>query len=128
MTDLTKYLVSQAIGWTATAGVVAALVLALGLPSWLWLVVPLVVVKDLLLLPAMRHAWGPPRAGPATLIGTRGHAVELIGPMGYVRVRGELWEARAAGADVEIPKGRPVVVREVRGLTLVVEEADGSGG
>jgi membrane-bound serine protease (ClpP class) len=127
MTDMTKYLLSEAIGWTAMAGVVAALVLALGLPTWLWLAVPLVVAKDLLLLPAMRRAWGPPRAGPTTLIGTRGQAVEPVDPTGYVRVRGELWEATAAAPGAEIPKGCPVVVREVRGLTLVVDEADPSG-
>jgi membrane protein implicated in regulation of membrane protease activity len=124
--DLTTYLLSQAIGWAVTAGVVAVLVLGLGLPAWLWLAVPLVVTKDLVLLPAMRRAWGPPRAGPESLIGSRGRAVERVGPTGYVRVRGELWQATARAPDVEIPKDRPVVVREVRGLTLVVDEADGS--
>jgi membrane protein implicated in regulation of membrane protease activity len=37
-----------------------------------------------------------------------------------VRVAGEIWQAQCeAGADV----GEAVVVREVRGLTLVVEPA-----
>jgi membrane protein implicated in regulation of membrane protease activity len=56
--------------------------------------------------------------GTETLVGRR--AVVSVGcrPQGQVRVAGEIWQARCdAGADV----GDPVVVREVRGLMLVVE-------
>jgi membrane protein implicated in regulation of membrane protease activity len=56
--------------------------------------------------------------GTETLVGRR--AVVSVGcrPQGQVRVAGEIWQARCdAGADV----GDAVVVREVRGLTLVVE-------
>ena len=58
--------------------------------------------------------------GTETLVGRR--AVVSVGcrPQGQVRVAGEIWQARCdAGADV----GDAVVVREVRGLTLVVEPA-----
>ncbi len=52
-----------------------------------------------------------------------GEAVERVAPSGHVRVGGELWEARARQPGAEIPKGGRIVVREVRGLTLVVDEA-----
>lgn len=58
--------------------------------------------------------------GTETLVGRR--AIVSVGcrPLGQVRVAGEIWQAQChAGADV----GEAVVVREVRGLTLVVEPA-----
>jgi membrane-bound ClpP family serine protease len=55
--------------------------------------VALLVVKDLVLLSAIRRTWGPPKTGKAALVGVPGEAVERDAPTGYVRVRGELWEA-----------------------------------
>jgi len=60
----------------------------------------------------------PTQAWP---IGARGHAIEPLNPSGYVRVRGELWKAEAFGPAAQIPAGSPVVVREGRGLTLLVD-------
>jgi membrane protein implicated in regulation of membrane protease activity len=56
--------------------------------------------------------------GTETLVGRRAIVSVDCRPHGQVRVAGEIWQARCeAGADV----GEAVVVREVRGLTLVVE-------
>jgi len=41
-----------------------------------------------------------------------------LDPAGKILVRGEIWEARAAQ---RIPQGARVRVREIKGLTLVVE-------
>ena len=58
--------------------------------------------------------------GTETLVGRRAVVSVDCRPQGQVRVAGEIWQARCdAGADV----GEAVVVREVRGLTLVVEPA-----
>jgi membrane protein implicated in regulation of membrane protease activity len=58
--------------------------------------------------------------GTETLVGRRAIVSVDCRPHGQVRVAGEIWQARCeAGADV----GEAVVVREVRGLTLVVEPA-----
>jgi membrane protein implicated in regulation of membrane protease activity len=127
MRELTRYLLSQAVSWLTVAGVTALLVHVAGLPAWIWAGVVLMIANDLLLIPAMRRAWGPARAGPETLIGARGKAVERLAPTGYVRVRGELWEARLRDPGATIAKGRPVVVRQVHGLTVVVDETDHSG-
>jgi membrane protein implicated in regulation of membrane protease activity len=56
--------------------------------------------------------------GAETLVGRRAVVSVDCMPEGQVRVVGEIWRARCdAGAGV----GTTVVVREVRGLTLVVE-------
>jgi membrane-bound serine protease (ClpP class) len=54
------------------------------------------------------------------MIGLVGVARTDLNPAGKVLVRGELWEARA---KERIPKGARVRVREIEGLTLVVESA-----
>lgn len=58
--------------------------------------------------------------GEAGMIGLVGVAHTDLDPAGKVMVRGELWEARAAE---RIPQGGRVRVREIEGLTLVVESA-----
>ena len=58
--------------------------------------------------------------GAEALVGRRAVVAADCMPEGQVRVAGELWRARcAAGAAA----GDEVVVREVDGLTLVVEPA-----
>jgi membrane-bound serine protease (ClpP class) len=58
--------------------------------------------------------------GTETLVGRRAVVSVDCRPHGQVRVAGEIWQARCdAGADA----GDAVVVREVRGLMLVVEPA-----
>lgn len=61
--------------------------------------------------------------GPEALIGRRATVVERCAPEGRVKVAAELWFARASGS-AHIPEGRPVVVRDVEGLCLIVEEPD----
>ncbi len=61
-----------------------------------------------------------PTTGIEGLVGEVGEAVTALDPSGTVRVHGELWQADTAGS--RIPKGRPVRVAEVRGLSLRVEE------
>lgn len=58
--------------------------------------------------------------GEAGMIGLVGVAETDLDPAGKILVRGEIWEARAAD---RIPKGARVRVREIEGLTLVVESA-----
>ena len=59
-----------------------------------------------------------PKVGAETMIGQTAEVVEPCGPVGQVRVRGELWEARcAAGAAV----GESVRITALEGLTLTVD-------
>jgi membrane-bound serine protease (ClpP class) len=56
--------------------------------------------------------------GADALVGTIGIAQEPIAPRGQILVHGELWQAESSEA---IPAGDAVRVRDVRGLTLVVD-------
>ena len=56
--------------------------------------------------------------GAETLVGRRARVSSDCMPDGQVRVAGEIWGARC---DVGAEVGSEVVVREVDGLTLVVE-------
>ncbi len=57
-------------------------------------------------------------AGPETLIDSIGPVIDWAGAEGRVRIEGEVWNARSAGA---LDPGRQVRVTDVDGLTLVVE-------
>jgi membrane protein implicated in regulation of membrane protease activity len=55
--------------------------------------------------------------GPEALVGRTARVVRTCRPLGYVRLDGELWQARCAeGAD----RGTEVRVTALDGLTLIV--------
>jgi membrane protein implicated in regulation of membrane protease activity len=58
--------------------------------------------------------------GVESLVGRTGVASTALLPEGQVRIAGELWKARCEGG---CDPGTSVVVREIEGLTLVVETA-----
>jgi membrane-bound serine protease (ClpP class) len=58
------------------------------------------------------------RVGPEALLGARAEVVQPCSPDGLVRVRGELWNARASAP---VDSGQHVTVSAVDGLTLWVE-------
>jgi membrane-bound ClpP family serine protease len=58
--------------------------------------------------------------GEAAMVDSLGVAQTDIAASGTVLIRGEIWAARAAG---KIPAGARVRVRQIDGLTLVVESA-----
>jgi membrane-bound serine protease (ClpP class) len=59
--------------------------------------------------------------GPEAMIGRLAVVRTALAPAGQVEVRGELWQAALIGGGFE-PRGAAVVVREVRGLELLVSE------
>jgi membrane-bound serine protease (ClpP class) len=65
--------------------------------------------------------FGPARVGPERLIGQTGRVVEACRPMGRVRVRGEVWQARC-DAQAEVDDLVRVVSRER--LVLRVEPVE----
>jgi membrane protein implicated in regulation of membrane protease activity len=60
------------------------------------------------------------RGGAEGMVGERGTVVEACAPVGIVRVRGELWKARANHGESLAP-GERLTVLGVDGLTLDVE-------
>ena len=47
--------------------------------------------------------------------------VDPLAPAGFVRVHGELWQAKLADGDAWVPQGEGVRVRAIEGLVLLVE-------
>lgn len=116
-----RYLVWQVPGWLVVALIATWLVRGFGLPIWAGIaVVALMVGRDLAIYPMLRSAFGKPPHAPVP-IGAMGQAVEPLAPVGYVRVDGELWRARTLHPADEVVTGARVLVREARGLTLLVE-------
>lgn len=60
----------------------------------------------------------PPKVGPETLIGATGRVVETLRPIGRVRVRGEVWQARSHD---EVETGARIRVTARDRLTLEVD-------
>ncbi len=59
-----------------------------------------------------------PANDPTAVVGQQGEARTVLDPMGSVYAGGELWSARA---EVRIPEGAAVRVRELDGLILIVD-------
>lgn len=93
------------------------------IPTWLILtVVGLAILKDILLFPFVWRAYDWSGADdPSSMVGRKGVVVGRIDPVGYVRVRGELWRAEIAAGAPPLAEGRSVTVLGVSGLTLHVE-------
>jgi membrane protein implicated in regulation of membrane protease activity len=97
------------------------------LPGWfVWGLVALWLAKDVILFPFAWRAYDRERRQDESLmIGARGVASDRLAPSGYIQVRGELWRAEATAGGSPIDKGEAVRVREIRGLTLIVEREGG---
>jgi len=115
----------------AGGALLAALADGLGASTPISLIV--FIAASLLLLAvvrpiARRHLYTPPllRTGTAALVGESAVVVERIAndqDVGCVRLRGEVWTARAYDDDDAIEPGTRVHVVEIRGATALVTEA-----
>ena len=82
------------------------------------------VVKDLAIYPLVRDAFEKnAKTGTEQLIGRKGVTHETLAPEGYIKIRGELWKARAE--DQPIPRDTIVNVTAATGMTLTVRAEDG---
>ena len=71
---------------------------------------------------AMRARRRPATTGQEGLVGLTGVARGDLSPEGQVMLKGAVWKAQASNGP--IARGRSVRVRQVDGLTLIVEEED----
>lgn len=127
---LLRYVLLQ-IPDVALAGlVVVGLWNWMGLPGWAAVAAMVVwVAKDVAIYPLVRRSFSLGESewvGVGRLIGARGVATVDLSPSGWVRVEGELWRAEANGGEISVPGGTRVRVREVRGMTLVIEPDTGA--
>jgi len=97
------------------------------IPTWfIWSLVALWVIKDLILFPAVWRVYDQEqRDDPSSMVGSRGIAEDRLDRSGYIRVHGELWKAEVMGNSPSVGKGEKVTVRGIRGLTLIVEPVRG---
>lgn len=120
---LLRYVLAQIPGLALLAAGLLLLRRVYPFPAWiLWAALALWLAKDAALYPVLRRSFesfSPQGAG--SLNGARGIACERLEPAGYIRVRGELWRAELADGTSPVEKGEEVVVRNRRGLTLLVE-------
>ena len=93
------------------------------IPSRLiWILFLVWLAKDVILYPFVWRAYDPQiqeRKNP--LIGLTGVVQERLDPSGYVKVRGELWQALTTDKEAVVEEGVIVKIRKVNGLTLHVE-------
>lgn len=114
-------LLMMAIG--AGAGCLMA---ALGFTVWVQVLVAAVVAVAMIALvrPSIVrrvHAGPTIQNGPQALVGQSGLVLEQVtGIHGRVRLRGEVWSARAVDDGVTIEAGAKVGVAEIDGATAVV--------
>ena len=95
------------------------------IPSWIfWGALAIWVVKDAVLYPFVWRAYDWDHAADSNpMLGARGTAKERLAPLGYVQVRGELWQAELTEGSQPVEEGEPILVEEIRGLTLIVRPA-----
>ena len=93
------------------------------LSTGLGVTIPLGVITVTLVRLALAAQQRKVVTGGQGMVGEVGVAQTELAPAGKVCVHGEIWQARAAG---KIQPGTRVRVKEVQGLTLVVEPEDDS--
>lgn len=112
--------------WFAIGALCALVAAALGAPVWLqilWFV--LISLATLALTRPLVKKYVNSRAQPTNadrVLGTRAVVKEQIDNLsatGTVLAGGKIWSARSA-QDTPIPAGASVLVREIRGVTLIV--------
>jgi membrane-bound serine protease (ClpP class) len=82
------------------------------------------VAKDAALYPLVRSAYDTSSpTGAERMVGETGITGTTLGPIGQVRVRGELWRACSTDGN-EIPARAVVRIERAEGLTLFVSPAD----
>ena len=117
-----KYLLLQIPGWILWSLILMWAHASLTLPLWTGgVLLCLAVVKDFVLYPFVRSAYeSDVKTGVERLVGVGGKVQRALDPKGYIRVNGELWQAKTELADQPLPSGCSVTVRAFRGLTLIV--------
>ena len=109
---------------------IALLVLALifvqrwvTIPAWVfWGSITFWIAKDVILFPFVWRAYDWNLSGSEnSLVGKSGIVQDRLAASGYIRVRGELWQAEVVGGSPPIDKGKKVRVQGMRGLTLLVQ-------
>lgn len=116
-----KYVLFQLPGWLIVGTLAWAARDWVGLPNWAALTaLGAWMAKDAALFPFVRVAYESHDDRGHGMIGARARATETLDPHGFVQIGAELWRAELRG-EGPVLAGTDVVVKDVEGLTLVVE-------
>jgi membrane-bound serine protease (ClpP class) len=98
--------------------------MGVSLSTALGVALPVAVIIVILMRLVLRSRHWKQSTGKEELVGEEAEVTEAIddGGSGMVFIHGELWRATAS-SGVSFPKGAPVRVKKVKGLTLEVEPA-----
>ena len=93
------------------------------LPAWLsWGLIIFWIVKDIVLFPFVWRAYDwEGKTAIHSMIGRRGLAKEGLSSSGYVQIGNEAWQAKRIADSPLIKEGDAIRVRDIQGLTLLVE-------
>jgi membrane-bound ClpP family serine protease len=119
-----RYVLFQLPGLAGLALILILVQRWVNLHAWLvWGLVGLWVTKDVIMFPFVWRAYDQSKhpVAPHLMVGAGGIAEDQLAPSGYVRVRGELWQAEVVGGGPPIDRGKGVWVRGIHGLTLLVQ-------
>jgi len=95
----------------------------IGISTWLVItILALWVIKDVVLFRKVwrAYAWAD-NAPMQKLIGMEATVLDGLDPVGYVRVRGELWKAEVIDPRYPAERGEKTRVVDVKGMLLIVE-------
>ena len=110
--------------WFAGGAVVAAITALFGVPFWVQMLIFIVVTCLLFALTRPVANSKVQKTNTDALIGQTALVKETINNMeskGLVQLNGQDWTARSFEAGEIIPEGSEVVVKEIRGVKLIVE-------
>ncbi len=123
---IVRYVLFQVPGWVLAGAVLYGLWPRSGLEPWIGVAVfGGWIAKDFAMWPLLRKSYETDvRTGAADLVGAKGVVRASIDPVGSVRVRGELWKARAEGPGEVLPPETDVEVVGASGMTLTVRRSE----
>ena len=85
------------------------------------------IAKDIILFPKVWKAYDSNNPSPIEqLIGMEGIVMHPPNPVGYIKVKGELWKAEIRNHKYPVSKGDEIKVCAVKGTTLIIEKVNPS--
>jgi membrane-bound serine protease (ClpP class) len=95
----------------------------INIPTWVILsIIALWCIKDVLLFPSVWRAYDiSTQRNVQPIVGMKGIVKQQLDPSGYVKVRGELWQAELVVGKTPVKRGEKIEVKGIRGLTLLVK-------